>query len=38
VPKGQEFTYTVTAQGRLASVEDFENVVVKATLEAPSSG
>ncbi len=33
VPKGQEFTYTVTAQGRLANVEDFENVVVKATPE-----
>jgi HAE1 family hydrophobic/amphiphilic exporter-1 len=31
VPPGQEFTYTVTAQGRLASVEEFENVVVKAT-------
>jgi len=30
VPAGQEFTYIVTAQGRLASVEDFENVVVKA--------
>src|SRR5262249_48942725 len=33
VPKGQEFTYIVTAQGRLASVEDFENVVVKANPE-----
>src|SRR5258705_8431 len=31
VPAGQEFTYTVRAQGRLQSVEDFENVVVKAT-------
>src|SRR6266478_232184 len=31
VPRGQEFTYTVLAQGRLASVEDFENVVVRAT-------
>jgi HAE1 family hydrophobic/amphiphilic exporter-1 len=30
VPKGQEFTYTVRAQGRLASVGDFENVVVRA--------
>jgi HAE1 family hydrophobic/amphiphilic exporter-1 len=30
VPPGQEFTYTVLAQGRLASLEDFENVVVKA--------
>jgi HAE1 family hydrophobic/amphiphilic exporter-1 len=30
VPKGQEFTYTVRAQGRLASIADFENVVVRA--------
>ena len=30
VPPGQEFTYAVRAQGRLASVEDFENVVVRA--------
>src|SRR5262250_2650254 len=30
VPKGQEFTYAVRAQGRLASVEEFENVVVRA--------
>ncbi len=30
VPKGQEFTYAVRAQGRLASVKDFENVVVRA--------
>ncbi len=30
VPPGQEFTYTVLAQGRLASVADFENVVVRA--------
>ncbi|HVP42926.1 MAG TPA: efflux RND transporter permease subunit [Terriglobales bacterium] len=30
VPPGQEFTYTVRAQGRLASVEEFENVVVRA--------
>src|SRR6516165_1467915 len=29
-PKGQEFTYAVRAQGRLATVEDFENVVVRA--------
>jgi HAE1 family hydrophobic/amphiphilic exporter-1 len=28
VPRGQEFTYTVLAQGRLASLADFENVVV----------
>ena len=27
---GQEFTYTVTAQGRLATLADFENVVVRA--------
>jgi HAE1 family hydrophobic/amphiphilic exporter-1 len=30
VPPGQEFTYTVLAQGRLGSVADFENVVVRA--------
>ncbi|PYM78747.1 MAG: hydrophobe/amphiphile efflux-1 family RND transporter, partial [Candidatus Rokuibacteriota bacterium] len=30
VPAGQEFTYTVLAQGRLASRADFENVVVRA--------
>jgi hydrophobic/amphiphilic exporter-1 (mainly G- bacteria), HAE1 family len=30
VPKGQEFTYAVRAQGRLVSVADFENVVVRA--------
>src|SRR5262249_45500116 len=30
VPPGQEFTYAVRAQGRLASAEDFENVVVRA--------
>src|SRR5437879_11894091 len=30
VPPGQEFTYTVLAQGRLASLGDFENVVVRA--------
>ncbi len=30
VPRGQEFTYTVTAQGRLASIEEFEDVVVRA--------
>jgi hydrophobic/amphiphilic exporter-1 (mainly G- bacteria), HAE1 family len=33
VPPGQEFTYTVRAQGRLQSVADFENVVVKATAD-----
>jgi HAE1 family hydrophobic/amphiphilic exporter-1 len=30
VPSGQEFTYTVLAQGRLASLAEFENVVVRA--------
>jgi multidrug efflux pump len=30
VPKGQEFTYAVRAQGRLASVEEFGSVVVRA--------
>jgi HAE1 family hydrophobic/amphiphilic exporter-1 len=30
VPRGQEFTYTVLAQGRLVSLADFENVVVRA--------
>ncbi|MCK6557266.1 multidrug efflux RND transporter permease subunit [Candidatus Binatia bacterium] len=30
VPPGQQFTYTVRAQGRLASVEEFGNVVVRA--------
>lgn len=30
VPPGQEFTYTVRAQGRLTSVEEFENIVVRA--------
>src|SRR5213594_873710 len=30
VPPGQEFTYTVLAQGRLASLSEFENVVVRA--------
>ena len=28
-PKGQEFTYTVRSQGRLASAEEFGNVVVR---------
>jgi len=31
VPPGQPFTYTVRAQGRLESVEDFENVIVRAS-------
>jgi HAE1 family hydrophobic/amphiphilic exporter-1 len=30
IPRGQEFTYTVLAQGRLTSLEDFGNVVVRA--------
>ena len=28
-PKGQEFTYTITAQSRLVSQEEFENIVVR---------
>ena len=31
IPAGQQFTYTVRAQGRLKSVEEFENIVVRAT-------
>jgi HAE1 family hydrophobic/amphiphilic exporter-1 len=30
VPPGQEFTYTVRAQGRLQSAEDFEKVIIRA--------
>jgi hydrophobic/amphiphilic exporter-1 (mainly G- bacteria), HAE1 family len=30
IPRGQEFTYTVLAQGRLRSLAEFENVVVRA--------
>lgn len=30
VPPGQEFTYTVRAQGRLATPEEFERIVVRA--------
>src|SRR5258708_8317027 len=30
-PPGQEFTYTVRAQGRLASEDEFANIVVRAT-------
>jgi len=30
-PPGQEFTYTVRAQGRLVTPEQFENIVVRAT-------
>src|SRR5215475_8969257 len=34
-PKGQEFTYSVRAQGRLATPEEFEQIVVRA---APDGG
>ncbi len=30
VPPGQEFTYAVLTQGRLTSVEQFENIIVRA--------
>lgn len=30
VPPGQEFTYTVRAQGRLETIEEFENIVIRA--------
>ena len=30
-PKGQDFTYSVRAQGRLTTPEEFENIVVRAT-------
>ena len=30
VPPGQQFTYSVRAQGRLKSIEDFENIIVRA--------
>jgi HAE1 family hydrophobic/amphiphilic exporter-1 len=32
-PPGQEFTYTVRAQGRLTSEEEFGNIVIRATPE-----
>jgi HAE1 family hydrophobic/amphiphilic exporter-1 len=35
VPQGQEFTYSVRAQGRLTSAEEFEDIVVR---ETPSTG
>src|SRR5271156_2377957 len=35
VPKGQDFTYSVRAQGRLTSPEQFEQIVVR---ETPDSG
>jgi HAE1 family hydrophobic/amphiphilic exporter-1 len=31
VPKGQDFTYSVRAQGRLTTPEEFEHIVVRAT-------
>src|SRR5271154_1765974 len=33
IAKGQEFTYSVRAQGRLTSPEEFENIVVRETLD-----
>jgi len=33
VPKGQDFTYSVRAQGRLTTPEEFEGIVVRATLD-----
>ncbi len=30
-PRGQELTYTVTVRGRLARVDEFENIVVRAS-------
>src|SRR5262245_3881976 len=33
IPKGQEFTYSVRAQGRLTSPEQFEQIVVRETLQ-----
>jgi hydrophobic/amphiphilic exporter-1 (mainly G- bacteria), HAE1 family len=35
IPQGQEFTYSVRAQGRLTSPEEFENIVVR---ETPNTG
>ncbi len=35
IPNGQEFTYSVRAQGRLTSPEEFENIVVR---ETPDTG
>ena len=29
VPDGQQFQYTVTAQGRLSTVEEFENIIIR---------
>ena len=33
VPEGQLFTYTVNTTGRLTTIEDFENIVIRATDE-----
>src|SRR5271166_3737312 len=33
IPKGQAFTYSVRAQGRLSSPEEFENIVVRETID-----
>ncbi len=33
VPKGQEFTYAVRAQGRLPSAEDFGQIVIRANVD-----
>lgn len=33
VPKGQEFTYSVRAQGRLSTEEDFGNIIVRANAD-----
>ncbi|WHZ13934.1 MAG: RND efflux system, inner membrane transporter [Nitrospira sp.] len=33
VPSGQEFTYTVRAQGRLVTEEEFENIVLRANTD-----
>src|ERR1700690_4385803 len=35
VPKGQDFTYSVRAQGRLTSPDEFEQIVVR---ETPDTG
>src|SRR5260370_12793601 len=32
IPKGQDFTNTVRAQGRLVTQEDFEDIVVRANV------
>jgi HAE1 family hydrophobic/amphiphilic exporter-1 len=34
IPKGQEFTYSVRAQGRLTSPEEFEQIVVRETTQS----